>query len=97
MTDTTVSKTDRIFSLTPRPGVKTTDAQGLVDPRLFKGENKLHAVMDSGSCHWFLKYEQGGIPEPLRGRFTNFKKATEAAKTYFDSRGVDISEVINDA
>lgn len=93
MTNTTVAKNDRVFSLTQRPGVKTTDANGLVDPRLFKGENKLHAVMDSGSCHWFMKYEQGGLPEPLRGRYTSFVKLTEAATNYFNSRGVDVTEI----
>lgn len=94
MTNTTTAKTDRVFSITQRPGEKTTSSTGLVDPRLFKGENKLHAVMEPASCHWFMRYDQGSVPEPLRGRFTSFSKLTEAAEHYFNSRGVDIKEIV---
>lgn len=95
MTPTVLAKTDRVFQLTPRPGEKTLTDTGLVDTRLFKGENKLHAVMDSPSCHWFMKYEKGGLPDPLKGRYTSFPKLVDAAKQYFASRGVDISEIID--
>lgn len=96
MTKTVLAKTDRVFMLTPRPGEKTLTDTGLVDQRLFKGENKLHAVMDSGSCHWFMKYEKGGLPEPLKSRYTSFPKLVDAAKQYFSSRGVDVTEIIEE-
>lgn len=96
MTNTTLAKTDRVFKLTPRPGEKTLTDTGLVDQRLFKGENKLHAVMEPASCHWFMRYDKGGLPEPLKGRFTSFPKLVEAAKHYFSTRGVNIEEIIDD-
>lgn len=88
-----LAKTDRVFSLKQRPGEKTTDSLGNIDPRLFKGENKLHAVMDQESCHWFMKYDKGGLPEPLKGRYTSIVKLKEAADYYFNSRGVEVTEI----
>lgn len=96
MTNTTLAKNDRVFKLTPRPGEKTLTDTGLVDTRLFKGENKLHAVMEPASCHWFMKYEKGGLPEPLKSRYTSFPKLVEAAKQYFSGRGVDIEEIVDE-
>jgi hypothetical protein len=93
---TTLAKTDRVFTLTPRPGEKTLTESGLVDNRLFKGENRLHAIMDSPTCHWFMKYEKGGLPEPLKGRYTSFPKLVEAATHYFNSRGVDVKEILDE-
>jgi hypothetical protein len=89
-----LAKTDRVFKLTPRPGA-TVASNGLVDNRLFKGDNKLHAIMDEQLCSWSMKYERGGIPEPLKGNFTSFSKLKETAERYFNSREVDIVEVDN--
>lgn len=88
-------KTDRILVLRPVAGTKTLSGTGLVDPRLFKGENKLHVVMDAQSSIWFFKYEQGGLPEPLKQRFTSFKLALSHATNYYKSRNVEIVEVID--
>ena len=85
---------DRVLVLSVKDGEKAKNSTGLVDPRLFKGENKLHAVMDNETCHWFMKYEMGGVPEALKGRYTSFPKLMEAAKYYFDGRGVEIKEVV---
>lgn len=88
--------TDRVFKLTQRPGTKTLTDTGLVDQRLFKGDNRLHAVMEPASCHWFMRYDKGGLPEPLKGRYTSYPKLVEAAATYFSARGVDIKETFDE-
>ena len=87
-------KTDRVLVLKAREGV-TTSSTGLVDPRLFKGENKLHAIQDEDKSLWIFKYECGGLPPPLKQSFTNFNLAYKHAEKYFNSRGVDIVEVID--
>lgn len=87
-------RTDRILVLKPVEGKSSKSSTGLVDPRLFKGENSLHVVMDPSSCLWSFKYEQGGLPFPLRDvSFTSFGKALNHAKEYFKSRNVEIVEI----
>jgi hypothetical protein len=87
-------KQDRILVLKTKDGSKPKSSTGLIDPRLFTGENKLHVIQDKTSL-WIFKYEQGGLPEPLRQRFTTFDIALAQAKKYFASRNVEIIEVID--
>jgi hypothetical protein len=84
---------DRVLVLKPRPDQNTLDNKGLIDNRLFKGENNLHAIMDTQTLLWTMKYEKGGLPEPLKQSWTSFKRLFDYAEKYFNSRGVDISEV----
>jgi len=46
---------------------------GLMDPRVFAGTNPLHAKRDDQAGLWYLHYENGILPEPLKQRFTSFK------------------------
>ena len=89
-----VQSSDRIIVLEPIPGQKPKTSSGLDDPRLFSGENKLHAVMEP-NCLWYLKYEMGGLPEPLKQKFTSFPRALAHVKQYFLKRGVQVKEVID--
>lgn len=93
--ETKERKTDRILVLKPKEGQGAKSTGGIIDSRLFTGENALHAVQDQARMTWAFKYNAGGVPEPLKGRYTTFKKAYEAAKFYFDKRNVDIVEVID--
>lgn len=86
------SATDRILKLTPIPG-KGRDSTGLIDKRIFTGENKLHAVQDSGL--WYLKYEMGAVPGALNQKFTNFNQLLKFVTSYFKSRNIDVVEVID--
>lgn len=88
-------KTDRVLELKPIEGKATLSSTGLVDPRLFNGENKLHAVMDTRNCMWRLKYEAGGLPEPLKQTFTNFTKLLEFTTRYFNKRNIEITRIID--
>ena len=88
-------KTDRILVLKVKEGERPISSTGLVDTRLFSGDNKLHAVQDLSNRLWSLKYEMGGVPEPLKEKFTTFDRALHSAKTYFNKRNVEIVEVID--
>lgn len=85
--------TDRVLVLKPKAGEEVKSSKGMVDPRLFNGENKLHAIMDGQNLLWSFKYEFGGLPEPLKQSFTNFTLALDHAKKYFESRGIEIVEI----
>lgn len=88
-------KTDRIAILRPIAGTKSVSSTGLVDPRLFKGENRLHIVKEEQTNMWFFRYDQGATPEPLKQKFTSFKMALAHATEYYKSRNVEIVEVID--
>lgn len=84
---------DRILVLKPIDG-KPLDTTGMTDPRLFKGENRLHAIMEEDSCLWKLKYESGTLPPFLKGKkYTSFKLLKQDAEGYFKGRNIEIKEV----
>lgn len=82
--------TDRIFVIKPKEG-KASDYRGIIDKRLFNGENKLHAVQDAGL--WFLRYEIGAVPAALKQRFTNFNQLMKYMTNYFNMRNIELVEV----
>lgn len=83
---------DRILVLAPIEGQKPRGNNGIVDPRLFQGEDNLHAVLGPDNL-WSMKYSKGTLPEPLRQRFTTFQRLLDYAEGYFKRRGVRIVEV----
>lgn len=84
---------DRILVIRPMEGKDPVAVTGIIDKRLFTGDNKLHAIMDTQTSLWSLKYEQGGLPEPLKQRFTSIKKLMDFVTAYFAKRNVEIKEV----
>jgi len=84
---------DRILVLKIIDDKKPLSSKGLVDSRLFTGDNKLHAVMDQQSALWSFKYDQGIVPAPLKCQFTSFKALKAHADLYFASRNIEIVEV----
>ncbi len=86
-------KTDRILVLEPIDETKVKGTTGLVDNRLFKGGNKLHAVMEGPTAFWYFKYEAGGLPEPLKQKFTTFNTLLRFAENYFAKRGLKVVRV----
>lgn len=83
---------DRILVLEPI-GDKVKNTLGIVDNRLFKGGNNLHALKEINSNLWYLKYDVGGLPEPLKQKYTSFAPLLKLAERYFETRGVRIAEV----
>lgn len=84
---------DRVLVLKAMEGKKPMNTTGVADPRLFTGENKLHAVMDEQTCLWRFKYDMGIVPEPLKGNFTGFTALKKFAESYYNKRNIEIVEV----
>jgi len=91
--ETKLKSADRVLVLQIMEGKKPIATSGLADPRLFNGENKLHAVMDPQTCLWRFKYEMGSVPEPLKCSFTSFTALKKFADAYYNKRNIDIIEV----
>lgn len=86
-------KDDRILLLKVVDNKKPLSSIGNVDPQLFSGENKLHAVQNSGL--WSLRYEKGAVPMALKQQFTGFNTLLKYAQQYFKTRNVEIKEVLD--
>jgi len=86
--------TDRVLSLAVIDGKAAKNSTGLVDTRLFTGEQQLHCSMDLQTNLWSFRYSANALlPEPLQGTFTSFLKAYAHAELYFKKRNVRITEV----
>lgn len=81
---------DRIILLKPMEGKEVISTTGAVDPRLFKGGNKLHAIYDVTSGLWGLKVENGSIAGGLQGQFSEFEMLLNHITSYFNRRNIDI-------
>ncbi len=86
---------DRIIELGQVPGKEALTIKSMADTGLIKGTNQLHAVQDSQFGSWKLRYEKGDLPMPLKGRYTTFALAKEAAQTYFKNKGLEVIKVID--
>lgn len=84
----------RIFSLSLNADAPVSST-GLLDKRLFTGENKLVANKDPQYQLWSLSYEHGIVPEALKQKFTSFKVLVKFATDYFDKRHITIKEIID--
>lgn len=96
--DTKTMRThDRVFVLEPIDvrGKRALDPQGNIDPRLFTGTNKLHAVRGPHSALWSLKYDMGAVPGALKQQFTNFNTLLIFVTEYYKRRNVIVKEVID--
>jgi hypothetical protein len=85
---------DRVLVLKPKEGMTAKSTGGLVDKRLFTGENNIHALMDPEYGHWYVKYDSGVVPQQLQQRWTSFNKLYEFVKNYYATRNIEIKEVI---
>jgi hypothetical protein len=89
-----MAMTDRVLVLEPIEGKATLSSTGMVDKRLFNGENRLHAIKDEATTLWYCQYDSGRLPEPLQQRFTGFKALLKFVEDYMLRRNVRIKEVI---
>jgi hypothetical protein len=88
-------KPDRILVLKIKDGEKgALNSIGVLDKRLFTGENNLHAIMDKETCLWSLKYDAGGIPYAMKQQFTSFSTLYKFVEAYLKKRNIEIEEVI---
>ena len=86
---------DRVIVLEPIDDKQPLSSTGLVDPRLFTGENKLHAIKNPQTCLWSLKYDMGIVPPPLKGQYTGFNALKKFCEDYFNKRNMRIKEIID--
>lgn len=84
---------DRTLVLKPMEGKKPLNSLGTADPRLFNGENTVHAVMDPQTTLWSVKYLKGLPPPKLRNKYTSFSKLKNSVEDYFRTRNVEIVDV----
>jgi hypothetical protein len=86
---------DRELVLKVIDGKAPKSSTGMVDSRLFTGDNKMWAKMDPQSCFWSLHYDVGNIPQALRMNFTSFSALKKYAENYFKGRNIEIKEVVD--
>jgi hypothetical protein len=90
---TNVLSNDRTIKLKVKDGMKPETATGVVDNRLFKGENALHAVRQETGL-WKLRIEHGSLPPVLAdSQWTKFQGVVDAVETYFGKRNIEIAEI----
>lgn len=91
-----IRSTDRVFILKKKDiKVNTKSSSGIIDNRLFTGENRLHAIQNPETSLWSFKYEHGMTPSTLKSSFTSWQKAYEFIKVYFENRNIEITEVLS--
>lgn len=66
---------------------------GLVDRRLFTGENKIRATLNTKTCLWTISYEAGTVPRPLKSKYTKFNDLLFDVTEYFKRRNIKVVEV----
>lgn len=94
MNETNIRSPDRIITLSVIDGEKAKSSTGLIDTRLFTGEQQLRLRMDPESCLWSFLYTNNGVlPEPLKGKYTSFKMGLKQAEDYFRKRNIKITAV----
>lgn len=88
-----MASTDRIFSLSLIDDKLPKNSIGMVDPRLFSGENKLHIKKDPETNFWSFSYERGIPPRELQCVFTSATAAIRHAELYYRTRNLSLKEI----
>lgn len=87
-----LKKDDRIIILKAIDD-KAKNSSGILDPRLFTGENNLHVTRGKNNI-WSMYYDKGVTPPALKQRFTSFREAVKYVEKYFTKRNIRIAEII---
>ncbi len=93
--ETNVRSQDRKILLEPMEGKEPKGTNGQIDPKLFKGDNYLHAVIDTQTMLWSLHFDSGVVPGSFKQQFTSFPKALKFVEDYYAKRNVKVSQVID--
>ena len=86
---------DRVLVLQTLEGKSAKNSAGIVDSRLFTGQNKLHGLYDERTGLWNLRYETGALPGALQQKFGTFEQLEDFTRKYFATRNVEVVEIIN--
>jgi hypothetical protein len=87
-----MNSTKRSLILRVKEGKKAVNSTGVVDSRLFNGNNALYAIYGPGNL-WRLEYAHGAIPPALAQNFTNFTLLLKTVKEYLDKRNIEIEKI----
>lgn len=91
-----IRKTDIVLVIRPLPGMGAKAVTGLVDRKLFTGDNHLHAIMDTQTCLWKLAYDNGTLPSALKEKmFTGFAPLYKHVDEYMRTRNAHIESIID--
>lgn len=85
----------RYIEAKPIEGKFTKSSGGLIDTRIFTGENKIIAERDPMTSFWTVRYEQGALPQAFRGSWTSFTRLMDYLKSYFEKRNIEVKEIID--
>lgn len=88
-----MASVDRIFKLKVIDEKRPRNSLGMIDTRLFTGENRLHVKKDLETNFWKFEYDMGAVPGLLKHQFTGYKAALKHAETYFKTRNIEVEEV----
>lgn len=92
--ESNLRSTDRILSLAVIDGKQAKSSTGLVDNRLFTGEQQIRLHMDPQTTLWSFQYtNNGALPEGLKGKFTGFKAGLKHAEDYFRRRNIEVTAI----
>lgn len=83
---------DRIITIELIDDQAPSSSTGIVDKRLFKGGNRLHAQRDENFL-WLLRYDQGSVPPALAGRWTHFPRLLDDITLYFKNRNLSVKRI----
>lgn len=89
-----LKKDDRIILVGVIDGEKPLSSIGMVDKRLFTGDNKLHAKYNPMTGFWKLNYEVGILPPALDQAWTSFEQLRFDVSAYFFKRNIEIKSII---
>lgn len=84
---------DRVLVLQVMEGKDPLESGGKMDKRLFTGDNKLHAVYNTQTGLWYMRYERGSVPGALDVQFSELPKLLDYVRNYFARRNIEITEV----
>lgn len=90
-----LKKDDRILVVKVIDEKKPLNSIGLVDKRLFKGGNNIHAFFNPQTGFWKLRYEIGNLPGGLVNQWTTFDDLLAATKKYLNKRNLYIEQVLD--
>lgn len=85
---------DIVLKLKVIDGEKPLSSLGMVDKRLFTGDNKLHLKYNHQTHLYYYELDSGVLPQPLKQNFTSMQFAIEFAKDYYARRNVEVYEII---
>ncbi len=73
-------------------GKNPLSSTGIIDHRLYKGENRIYATRDENFL-WYVKYDKGAIPPALNQKWTHFPRMIDDLTAYFNTRNVVIKQI----